>query len=233
MANAHFLRGILSESWHCGFDVLALEPADNWSAANLVQDHGPAALAARPIAMRSISQPDLFTYITVLTSSAGAGAVPWRMPTWSSPAPYVPEGIGVSPLVQSIGSRVSHFTTSILRSLWRALPTVIGLILTPSWWPASISIFPLPAAVPCRCSNVGTVCARRGCSIARSIPTPTRRFPAEPVWDMGYLGTCSADRRPALEELMCGPARRCRKEVFVVAGPSIRPKSRGPPMSNA
>jgi spore maturation protein CgeB len=109
MANAHFLRGILSESWHCGFDVLALEPADNWSAANLVQDHGPAALAARPIAMRSISQPDLFTYITVLTSSAGAGAVPWRMPTWSSPAPYVPEGIGVSPLVQSIGSRVVAF----------------------------------------------------------------------------------------------------------------------------
>jgi spore maturation protein CgeB len=50
---------------------------------------------------------------------------------------------------------------------------------------------------------------------------------------MGYLGTCSADRRPALEELMCGPARRCRKEVFVVAGPSIRPKSRGPPMSKS
>jgi spore maturation protein CgeB len=44
--NAHFLRGILSECWHRGFDVLALEPAENWSAANLVQDHGPAALAA-------------------------------------------------------------------------------------------------------------------------------------------------------------------------------------------
>lgn len=44
--NAHFLRGVLSECWHRGFNVLALEPADAWSAANLSQDHGPAALEA-------------------------------------------------------------------------------------------------------------------------------------------------------------------------------------------
>ena len=44
--NAHFLRGILSECWHRGFDVLALEPADGWSARNLERDHGAAAVAA-------------------------------------------------------------------------------------------------------------------------------------------------------------------------------------------
>jgi spore maturation protein CgeB len=44
--NAHFLRGVLSECWHRGFDVLALEPANNWSAQNLLEDHGPAALEA-------------------------------------------------------------------------------------------------------------------------------------------------------------------------------------------
>jgi spore maturation protein CgeB len=44
--NAHFLRGILSECWHRGFDVLALERRDSWSAANLSRDHGPAALDA-------------------------------------------------------------------------------------------------------------------------------------------------------------------------------------------
>jgi spore maturation protein CgeB len=44
--NAHFLRGILSECWHRGFDVLALEPANGWSAQNLFEDHGPAALEA-------------------------------------------------------------------------------------------------------------------------------------------------------------------------------------------
>jgi spore maturation protein CgeB len=42
--NAHFLRGVLSEFWRRGFDVMALEPADSWSAANLARDHGPAAL---------------------------------------------------------------------------------------------------------------------------------------------------------------------------------------------
>ena len=44
--NAHFLRGVLSECWHRGFEVLALEPANGWSAQNLVKDHGPAALEA-------------------------------------------------------------------------------------------------------------------------------------------------------------------------------------------
>jgi spore maturation protein CgeB len=44
--NAHFLRGILSEFWHRGFDVLALEPADSWSARNLLRDHGHGALTA-------------------------------------------------------------------------------------------------------------------------------------------------------------------------------------------
>lgn len=44
--NAHFLRGVLSEAWHRGFEVLALEPADSWSAAHLSQDHGISALEA-------------------------------------------------------------------------------------------------------------------------------------------------------------------------------------------
>jgi spore maturation protein CgeB len=44
--NAHFLRGVLSECWHRGFDVLAMEPATGWSAQNLLHDHGPGALSA-------------------------------------------------------------------------------------------------------------------------------------------------------------------------------------------
>lgn len=44
--NAHFLRGVLSECWHRGFEILALEPSDNWSADNLRRDHGPDSLAA-------------------------------------------------------------------------------------------------------------------------------------------------------------------------------------------
>ena len=44
--NAHFLRGVLSECYFRGFELLALEPRDGWSAANLAHDHGSAALDA-------------------------------------------------------------------------------------------------------------------------------------------------------------------------------------------
>lgn len=37
-------------------------------------------------------------------------------------------------------------------------------------------------------------------------------------WDLGYLGTYSADRQPTLDRLMCAPARRWREGRFAVAG---------------
>jgi spore maturation protein CgeB len=42
--NAHFLRGIASELLARGHRVEIFEPADGWSAANLAQEHGRAAL---------------------------------------------------------------------------------------------------------------------------------------------------------------------------------------------
>jgi spore maturation protein CgeB len=44
--NAHFLRGVLRELVARGHDVVAYEPADGWSRANLVAEHGTAPLAA-------------------------------------------------------------------------------------------------------------------------------------------------------------------------------------------
>jgi spore maturation protein CgeB len=38
-------------------------------------------------------------------------------------------------------------------------------------------------------------------------------------WEMGYLGTYSADRQPALDRLMLEPARKWSSGRFVVAGP--------------
>ncbi len=50
---------------------------------------------------------------------------------------------------------------------------------------------------------------------------PTRYRPVdEPkAWDLGYLGTYSADRQPALNALLIEPARRLPHLRFVVAGP--------------
>jgi spore maturation protein CgeB len=43
--------------------------------------------------------------------------------------------------------------------------------------------------------------------------------PAKARWDLGYLGTYSADRQPILDRLLLEPARRRPGYQFVVAGP--------------
>jgi spore maturation protein CgeB len=47
-------------------------------------------------------------------------------------------------------------------------------------------------------------------------------------WTLGYLGTYSADRQPALEQLLLEPARQLASEQFVVAGASYPQSVRWP-----
>jgi len=42
--------------------------------------------------------------------------------------------------------------------------------------------------------------------------------PTPPRWELGYLGTYSADRQPRLERLLLEPARRLPERRFIVAG---------------
>jgi spore maturation protein CgeB len=42
--NAHFLRGVLRDLVHRGHEVTAYEPAEPWSLANMLADHGPGGL---------------------------------------------------------------------------------------------------------------------------------------------------------------------------------------------
>ena len=42
--NAHFLRGVVTELQERGHEVTVYEPADGWSRANLVREHGEAPL---------------------------------------------------------------------------------------------------------------------------------------------------------------------------------------------
>src|SRR5206468_1846269 len=50
---------------------------------------------------------------------------------------------------------------------------------------------------------------------------PQHYYPDErPLrWDLGYLGTYSADRQPVLERLLVEPARSWKDGRFIVAGP--------------
>ena len=47
-------------------------------------------------------------------------------------------------------------------------------------------------------------------------------------WDLGYLGTWSADRQPSLEEFLIDPAQLWREGKFVVAGPQYPEAIRWP-----
>jgi spore maturation protein CgeB len=63
------------------------------------------------------------------------------------------------------------------------------------------------------------------CSVDPQLYSPQKR----PIkWDMGYLGTYSADRQPPLEKLMLKPARRMPEAKFVVAGPQYPEEIRWP-----
>jgi spore maturation protein CgeB len=54
------------------------------------------------------------------------------------------------------------------------------------------------------------------CSVDPELYFPQR----EPLdWDLGYMGTYSVDRQPAVDELLLQPARQYARGRFVVAGP--------------
>jgi spore maturation protein CgeB len=64
---------------------------------------------------------------------------------------------------------------------------------------------------------------RYGAPMARALycsvdPQLYRRTDARQRWDLGYLGTYSADRQGKLEKLLLEPARRAPSRRFVVAG---------------
>jgi spore maturation protein CgeB len=59
-------------------------------------------------------------------------------------------------------------------------------------------------------------------------PEQYRPEAREPLWDLGYLGTYSADRQPALQALLLEPARRWPDGRFAVAGPQYPADVRWP-----
>lgn len=68
-----------------------------------------------------------------------------------------------------------------------------------------------------------TLCVELGARRAEALycsVDPEIYFPSYgPVrWTLGYLGTYSDDRQPALERMLCGAARKLPDERFVVAG---------------
>jgi spore maturation protein CgeB len=75
--------------------------------------------------------------------------------------------------------------------------------------------------------------SRYGARAARALycavdPDQHRPEPAPAQWQLGYLGTYSADRQPSLERLLCRPALAWPEARFAVAGPLYPPDLRWP-----
>lgn len=63
------------------------------------------------------------------------------------------------------------------------------------------------------------------CSVDPELYHPEQRAKK---WDLGYMGTYSEDRQPALDELLLRPAREWSRGRFVVAGPQYPRSIRWP-----
>jgi spore maturation protein CgeB len=132
---------------------------------------------------------------------------------------YVPDGIAVIKIVSSIATGIVAFydidTPVTLASLAAGNCPYIDAALIPAL-DLYLSFTGGPALKLLE-DRYGARAARvLYCSVD---PDRHRPRPAEPFWDLGYLGTYSADRQPALEALMCRPARYCPQGRFAVAGP--------------
>lgn len=59
------------------------------------------------------------------------------------------------------------------------------------------------------------------CSVDPEVHYPVQQAS---TWDLGYLGTYSSDRQPALDRLLCAPAVAWKDGNFVVAGAQFPPE---------
>jgi spore maturation protein CgeB len=132
---------------------------------------------------------------------------------------YVPDGIAVIKLVSAITSGIIAFydidTPVTLASLAARQCSYISAALIPGL-DLYLSFTGGPALKLLE-ERYGARAARvLYCSVD---PDHHRPSSSEPIWDLGYLGTYSADRQPALDALMCQPARQWPLGRFAVAGP--------------
>ena len=136
---------------------------------------------------------------------------------------YVPDGVAVASLVQRTAAGLVAFydidTPVTLASLAADTCQYLTAELIPGF-DLYLSFTGGPA--------LRHIERQYGARAARALycgvdPACHRPCTLETDWDLGYLGTYSADRQPTLEELMCVPARCWPKGRFAVAGPLYPP----------
>jgi spore maturation protein CgeB len=198
-------RGLVRELSRRGHDVTFLERDVPWYAEN--RDL-PAPPYGRTCLYRS--PEELADAYGVVVRRADAVIV----------GSYIPDGIAVGEWVVRVANGVTAFydidTPVTLAQLARNACTYLDTALLRRY-DVYLS-FTGGATLRHLERNLGARMARAlYCSA-----DPERYFPSPDVptvWDLGYMGTYSSDRQPALEKLLLVPARSSAERRFAVAGP--------------
>ena len=133
----------------------------------------------------------------------------------------MPDGIAVARWVRAVATGIVAFydidTPVTLATLADGTCPYLDAALDPEFRSVPV-VHRRPGAAPARNAAIGARAARAlYCSVD---PERHRPCPADGTrWELGYLGTYSADRQPALDALLCEPARRWPEGRFAVAGP--------------
>lgn len=132
---------------------------------------------------------------------------------------YVPDGVAVGRLVQERARGITAFydidTPVTLARLARGEHEYLAPDLVPGY-----DLYLSFTGGP----TLGRIERELGAPLARPLycsadPEVHRPEPRPPRWELGYVGTYSADRQPALERLLVAPARARPHARFAVAGP--------------
>lgn len=132
---------------------------------------------------------------------------------------YVPDGIAIIDRLASLVRGVFAFYDIDTPITMQALADGGGEYLLPRQMPLFDLYLSFTGGPTLR-----TLEREYGARMARALfcaVDPETHFPrrVQRRWDLGYLGTYSADRQPTLEKLLIAPARERPDLRFVVAGP--------------
>jgi len=197
-------RGLVRELSRRGHDVFFLERDVPWYAAN------------RDLPKPRYCRLGLYESLEELRDKYGAEVKTADLVIIGS---YVPEGVPASKWILAAARGIKGFydidTPVTLSKLARGDTEYISPELIPSF-DLYLSFTGGPTLRFLE-NHYGAKLARPlYCSVDPDIYIHKK---TAPKWDLGYIGTYSKDRQPALDSLLIGPARAWEKGHFVVAGP--------------
>ncbi len=207
-------RGLVRELAARGHDVLFLERDVPWYAANRDLPHPPYGRTVLYTNFNELS--DCYTRDVQAGDCVIVGS-------------YVPEGVAVGEWVTTTAQGLSAFydidTPVTLAKLARGDDEYLSPALIPRYG-LYLSFTGGPTLDQLE-QEYGAQAARPlYCSVD---PTLYRPEATPPRYDLGYMGTYSADRQPTLTRLLIDAAQTWADGRFVVAGPQYPPNVAWPP----